>query len=160
VTWNRIVVVGVLVLAAVVVVDAVRQRGADEPRAAERGLLIDIASSRQGTGIPVATLRRAFPRPEPASLAVSKVATASDGVVAVGLSHVPGRERARAAIELWDGEELVHAFAVPVGSFSLGLWFADDGAAVATIGADGSGYLYDRDGRPLEGRAYFAYETP
>jgi hypothetical protein len=54
----------------------------------------------------------------------------------------------------------VRSFAVPVGSFSLGLWFADEGNAIATIGADGRGYLYDRDGRAVRGRAYFAYETP
>ena len=30
---------------------------------------------------------------------------------------------------------------------------------VATIGWDDRGYLYDLNGRPLRGTAYFAYET-
>jgi hypothetical protein len=53
----------------------------------------------------------------------------------------------------------VRSFSVPPGSFSRGLWFAGDAGAIATIGWDDRGYLYDLKGRPLSGTAYFAYET-
>ena len=65
------------------------------------------------------------------------MAAAPDGLVAVAVSYVPGFERARAAVELWDGDRLVRSFAVPAGSFSRGLWFAGEGRAVAAIGWDG-----------------------
>jgi hypothetical protein len=47
---------------------------------------------------------------------------------------------------------------VQPGSLARGLWFAA-GDAIATIGWDERGYLYDLDGRPIRGAAYFAYET-
>ena len=53
----------------------------------------------------------------------------------------------------------LRSFSVPPGSFSRGLWFAGDDDAIATIGWDDRGYLYDLNGRPLSGTAYFAYET-
>lgn len=157
---NRLVVAGVLALALVVVADAVRHDRPSEPSPVPANAhLIDLASSRDGTWHPVSLLRDAFPVGDPESLAVSKVAIASDGVAAIAVSHVPGDEPASAAIELWDGEELVRAFPVPAGSFSRGLWFAGNGGSIATIGWDGRGYLYDRDGGALAGTAYFAYET-
>jgi hypothetical protein len=158
VIWNRLVVAALLLLGGVVVLDAIRS---DEPseRAAPGDFRIDLATSRDGTWHPVALLREAFPGRRPASLAVSKVAVAEDDLVAIGVSHVPGDLPAAAAIELWKGERLVRAFSVPAGSFARGLWFADDDRLVAAIGWDGRGYLYDRDGRPVAGTAYFAYET-
>ena len=162
-TSSRVVVAAVAVLLAVAAVDAIRSDGGgrEEPARAERtGYRIDLQSSRDATSLPVRTLRRAFPGPTPSILAVSKVAVAPDDVAAVALSHVPGGDRrSRAAIELWDGNSLLRAFAVPPGSFSLGMWFVDGGDAIATIGWDERARLYDRDGRRLEGNAYFAYET-
>jgi hypothetical protein len=158
---NRIVVAGLVVLAVVVVADAIRSDSepeADVP-ASSTALVIDLASSRDGTWHPVSLLREGYPVGEPASLAVSKVAVAGDGLAAIAVSHVPGDRPATAAIELWRDDELVRAFPVPPGSFSRGLWFAGEGEAIASIGWNGRGYLYDREGEPLEGTAYFAYET-
>ncbi len=159
-TSGRVIVAAVVVLVAVAGFDAVRSDGRRDPTPdTRRGYVIDLTTSRAGTWLPPATVRRAFPRPTPKSIAISKVAVADD-VTAVAVSHVPGGEEpARAAIEVWEGEELRSAFSVPVGSFSLGMWFADDGDAIATIGWDERGYLYDRLGRKLRGEAYFAYET-
>jgi hypothetical protein len=157
---NRLAVAAVAVLGAIVLADALRPRAELEPGPdPSTGLLIDLASSREGTWHPVAMLRAAFPGREPETLAVSKVAVAYDELVAIGVSHVPGDRPASAAVELWDADELVHAFLVPAGSFSRGLWFADEGEAIATIGWNGRGYLYDRSGAPIDGTAYFAYET-
>ena len=156
--WNRLVVAAIVLLGAVVVVDAARR---EEPEArSELGdYRIDLASSRDGTWHPFPMLRDAFPGRRPSSLAVSKVAIAPDETVAVGVLHVPGDLPAAAAIQLWEGERLVDAFSVPAGSFSRGLWFADEGRVIAAVGWDGRGYVYDRDGKRLEGTAYFAYET-
>jgi hypothetical protein len=157
VIWNRVVVAAVVLLVLVVAIDALRDGGGDG--FARDGYRIDLASAREGTGLPVSALREAFPGFTPDSVAISQVAVAPDDVVAVGLSHVPGNRPAQAAVELWDGERLLNAFAVDPGSFSRGLWFAGEGRAIASVGWDGRGYLYDRDGRPLRGEAYFAYET-
>jgi hypothetical protein len=157
VSWDRLVLAALAAVAVVALVDAVRTDERRPPR--EDGLLIDLASSRDGTTIAPVKLRRAFPGPEPRSLAVSKVAAAPDGVVAVAVSYVSGRERARAAVELWDGAELVRSFAVPAGSFSRGLWFAAEGRALAATGWDGSSYVWSRRGRRLHADAYVAYET-
>ena len=162
-TSNRAVVAGVAILAVVALVDALRSEPPPTSRAqpARRGYLIDLESSRPGADVPRAWLRRAFPGADPATLAVSKVAVApNDEVVAVAVSHVPGGgRRARAAIELWNGDRVVRSFAVAPGSFSLGLWFADEGRALATIGWNERGYVYDRSGHTLPQDAYFAYET-
>jgi hypothetical protein len=159
VNWNRIVVAAIAVLALVVVYDAVQ--GDDEPvrRDALGDYPIDLASSREGSSLPVSLLREAFPGRRPASLAVSKVAIDADGMVAVGVSHVPGNRPATAAIELWRGETHLRSFSVQPGSFARGLWFARGNHVIATIGWDERGYIYDRDGRPLSGTAYFSYET-
>ena len=157
---DRLVLAALAAVAVVAVVDAVRAgERADRPPTREGGLLIDLASSREGTAIAPARLRRAFPGRAPKSLAVSKVAAAPDGVVAVAVSYVSGRERARAAVELWDGRELVRSFAVPAGSFSRGLWFAGSGRALAATGWDGTSYVWSRGGRRLSVDAYVAYET-
>jgi hypothetical protein len=157
--WNRIVVAAIAVLALVVVYDSL-QRG-EEPvrRGSSSDYRIDLASSRDGSPLPVSLLRAAFPGERPASLAVSKVAIDTDGMVAVGVSHVPGNQPATAAIELWRGETHLRSFSVQAGSFARGLWFAGGNDAIATIGWDGRGYLYDQHGRPLRDTAYFAYET-
>jgi hypothetical protein len=161
VTLNRLVVGAVALLAVVIAFDAVRGGGDDGERGAPiDGFRIDLASSRDGTWHPPASLRAAFPGDvDPPSVAISKVAVAPDDVVAIAVSHVTGVEPGRAAIQLWEGDRLVRAFDVPPGSFSRGLWFAGDGKYVATIGWNGRGYLYDRDGRSVRGTAYFAYET-
>lgn len=159
-TANRLVVGAVVVLALVAAVDALRSGAQERPRPDKLGgFRIQLASSREGTWLPPDSLRRAFPGREPPSIAISKVAVADDEVVAVGISHVPGDRPAQAAVELWEGERLVRAFPVPPGSFSRGLWFAGDGRVIATIGSNGRGYLYDRDGHRVRGRAYFAFET-
>jgi hypothetical protein len=158
VNWNRLVLGAVALVVAVAAVDALRN-GQDAGEARYGGYRIDLESARDGTGLAVSKLRDAFPAYTPESLAVSQVAVAPDAVVAVGVSHVPGDRPAQAAVEIWDGDELLRAFAVEPGSFSRGLWFAAEGRAIATIGADGRGYLYDRDGRRISGTAYFAYET-
>jgi hypothetical protein len=156
---NRLAVAAVAVLGLVVVADALRSRTGDAAPPPPSRLVIDLASSRATTSHPPAMLAAAFPGRRPESLAVSKVAVAPDDLVAVGVSHVPGDRRATAAIELWAGNELVRAFRVPAGSFSRGLWFAGGGEAIATIGWNGRGYLYDRDGGALDATAYVAYET-
>ena len=69
----------------------------------------------------------------------------------LAVSHVPGNRPPRAAIELWRGEQHLRSFSVQPGSFAGGLWFAG-GDAIATIGWDERGYLYDLNGRPLEWR--------
>jgi hypothetical protein len=158
VIWNRLVVGAIAVLALVVIWDGTRGHGTTQRQPIE-GYRIDLASSRDGTWHPVSKLREAFPGASPTSLAISKVAVASDEVAAIGVSHVPGDRPASAAVELWHGDRLLSAFPVPVASFTRGLWFAGDGRAIATIGADGTGYLYDRHGHRLSGTAYFAYET-
>ena len=152
--------VGILVVAAAA--DEVRRHGADDERVAapRAGFRIDLESARSGTSVPIASMIRAFPDAAPERIAVSQVAVAPDDVVAVGLSYVPGNRASRAAIELWDGRRLLRAFRVPVGSFSRGMWFAGDGALVATIGLDGSGRVYTRAGADVDGQPYFAYETP
>jgi hypothetical protein len=158
VNWNRIIVGAIAVLSLVVVYDALQSDGEPVRRNSNGDYRIDLESSRDGSPLPVSMLRAAFPGQRPDSLAVSKVAVDPDGVVAVGVSHVPGDRPPTAAIELWRGEKHLRSFSVQPGSFSGGLWFAR-GDAIATIGWDERGYLYDRNGRPLSGTAYFAYET-
>ncbi len=159
-TANRLVVAGLVVLAVVVVVDALRtEKPRERSVVPSTALVIDLESSRDGTWHPISRLREAYPVGDPESLAVSKVAVADDDLVAIAVSHVPGDRPASAAIELWRGEEFVRAFPVPAGSFSRGLWFAGEGEAIATIGWNGRGYLYDRDGASVDGSAYFAYVT-
>jgi len=159
VNWNRIVVGAIAVLALVVVYDALQRD--DEPvnRDTSDGYRIDLASARHESPLPASLLRAAFPGHRPTSLAVSKVAVDADGMIAVGVSHVPGNRPPTAAIELWRDELNLRSFSVPPGSFSRGLWFAGDDDAIATIGWDDRGYLYDLDGRSLTSTAYFAYET-
>ncbi len=157
--WNRIVVGAIAVLALVAVYDAVQRDDEPVSRDTSGDYRIDLASARHENPLPVSLLRAAFPGRRPASLAVSKVAVDADGMVAVGVSHVPGNRPATAAIELWQDETNLRSFSVPPGSFSRGLWFAGDDDAIATIGWDDRGYLYDRSGKPLSGDAYFAYET-
>ena len=157
--WNRIVVAAIALLAVVVVFDAVQRDDEPEARDPVGDYRIDLASSRDGSPLSVSLLIEAFPGRRPASLAVSKVAVDAQGTVALGVSHVPGNRPPRAAIELWRDETNLRSFSVPPGSFSRGLWFAGDDDAIATIGWDDRGYLYDLDGRPLTSTAYFAYET-
>jgi hypothetical protein len=164
---GHVVVAAVAALVVVAAADAVRNGApAGTPTTtgetgARRGqVLVDLASSRERTSLPKARLLAAFPGLHPRQAAVSRVAVAADDVVAVALSHVPvGEGRSRAAIELWRGRELVRAFAVPVGSFSFGLWFADGGRTIATIGWDEQGRVYSRDGARVDAQPYFAYET-
>lgn len=156
--WNRIVVAAIAVLALVVVYDAVQRDDDSESRDPVGDYRIDLASSRDGSPLPASMLIEAFPGRRPTSLAVSKVAVDPHGTMALGVSHVPGNRPPRAAIELWRGEKHVRSFSVQPGSFAGGLWFAT-GDAIATIGWDERGYLYDLNGRPLAGTAYFAYET-
>ncbi|MDX6422574.1 MAG: hypothetical protein QOI67_45 [Gaiellaceae bacterium] len=156
--WNRVVVGAIAVLALVVVYDALQSDGKPVRRSSNDDYRIDLESSRDGSPLPVSMLRAAFPGRRPASLAVSKVAVDAHGTVALGVSHVPGNRPPRAAIELWRGEEHLRSFSVQPGSFAGGLWFTG-GDAIATIGWDERGYLYDLSGRPLSGTAYFAYET-
>ena len=158
-TANRLAVAAVAVLGLVVAVDALRSPAEQDAPQAPSRLVIDLQSSRETASQSEALLAGAFPGRRPDTLAVSKVAVAPDELVAVGVSHVPGNRRAAAAVELWDGDELVHAVRVPPGSFSRGLWWAGDGEAIATIGWNGRAYLYDRDGVELRKNAYVAYET-
>ena len=157
--WNRIVVGAIAVLAIVVVYDALQGDDKTVRRNSLGDYRIDLASSRDGSPLPASMLIEAFPGRRPGSLAVSKVAVDADGMIAVAVSHGPGNRPPTAAIELWRDEMNLRSFSVPPGSFSRGLWFAGDDDAIATIGWDDRGYLYDRDGRPLSGDAYFAYET-
>ena len=158
-TWNRIVVAAIAVLALVVVYVALQRGDEPEGRDAVGDYRIDLASSRDGSPLPASLLLEAFPGRRPASLAISKVAVDAEGMLAIGVSHVPGTRPPAAAIELWRDEKNLRSFSVPPGSFSRGLWFAGDDGAIATIGWDDRGYLYDLNGRPLTGTAYFAYET-
>lgn len=105
------------------------------------------------------SIRRAFPERGAGALNIAKLAVSADRSVAIGLFRLPPRGRISAGIEVWSGNRLVGAFAVPAGSFSSGLWFADGGRALAAISWKGSAAVYDLQGRRLPGIPYVAYET-
>lgn len=105
------------------------------------------------------TIRRAFPGGGSGALNIAKLAVSQNRSVAIGLFRFPARGPIRAGIEVWSGDRLVGSFAVPAGSFSSGLWFADGGRALAAISWKGSAAVYDLQGRRLPGIPYIAYET-
>jgi hypothetical protein len=166
-------------LATAAAVDAVRSRDAAAPppsevagpkrwhvelngpagfAAAGPGLLTRVDADG-GEYLSAQTIRRAFPGPATGSLNIAKLAVSHDRSVAIGLFRFPPRGKIGAGIEIWSGDRLVGAFGVPAGSFSSGLWFADDGRALAAISWKGSAAVYDLQGRRLPGIPYVAYET-
>lgn len=154
-TANRIVVAAVALIALAAVFDAVRGDSQARVQAtAPAALHIDLASA---TDDPKAAGARERSRAVFAGV-VAHSAIARDGTVALGISNVPGDRPATAAVEIWRGERLLRAFRVPAGSFARGLWFTDTGP-VATIGWNGRGWLWTRQGRRLQRPTYFAYET-
>ena len=113
--WNRIVVGAIAVLAVVVVYDALQGDDKTVRRSSLGDYRIDLASSRAGSPLPASMLIEAFPGRRPGSLAVSKVAVDPHGTMALGVSHVPGNEPPRAAIELWRGEQHLSLLLGPAG---------------------------------------------
>jgi hypothetical protein len=154
---NRIVIAAVALVVLAAVADALRS----EPRAQQQttfarpaALHIDLATA---TDDPKDAAARERSRAVFAGV-VSHSAVAPDGTVALGISDVPGDKPATAAVEIWRGERLLSSFRVPAGSFARGLWFTDAGP-IATIGWNGRGWLWSRQGRRLQRETYFAYET-
>jgi hypothetical protein len=151
---NRAVVAAVALIALAAVLDAMRS-GEDvqpPPREQRSALHIDLGSATDQRLVATERVLRAFRG------VISKTARARDGVVAIGVSNVPGDERPTAAIEVWREHHLLRTFRVPPGSFARGLWFTDAGS-IATIGWNGRGWLWSREGERLQRATYFAYET-
>lgn len=154
-TANRLVVVAVVLVALAAALDAVRGHVPERPQqlsARPTSLHIDLESA---TDEDVIARNRVFGAFEGV---ISKRAVARDGVIAIGVSHVPGDRPPAAAVEVWRAQRLVRTFHVPPGSFARGLWFTDTGL-IATIGWNGRGWLWSRQGRRLQRDTYFAYET-
>jgi hypothetical protein len=152
-TANRIVVAAVALVALVATLDAVRSGDSRElERDRPASLHIDLESA---TDEQVVARNRVFGAFEGV---ISKSAVARDGTAAIAVSNVPGDRPPTAAIELWRKQRVVRTFRVPPGSFARGLWFTD-GGLIATIGWNGRGWLWSRNGRRLQRATYFAYET-
>jgi hypothetical protein len=154
-TANRLVVGVVALVALAATLDAVRGHSggpAQQPRERPASLHIDLESATDEEVIARNRVFGAFKG------VISKRAVFHDGTVAIGVSHVPGNQPPTAAVEVWRAQRLVRTFRVPPGSFARGLWFTDTGL-IATIGWNGRGWLWSRQGRRLQRDTYFAYET-
>jgi hypothetical protein len=160
----------VLMLAAVATADALRRDGEPQPvakrQAAERpgerllrpgargfvadGRLTRTRVLRGGREVLSAEqIERAFPAPlGGVQFHIAHLAVAPDGTLAVAVYKFPRIGPARAAIELWRGNELAGAFPVPAGSFGGGLGFSADGERIATFSLRRrQATLFDRSGR-------------
>lgn len=167
---GRLVVLGVLVIAAVAAADAFRAHGAahvaSSGRTQEGAELIGPPAPEyvaEGEMTRTHILRggrvylsadeidAAFPAPlDGLPFDVAHLAVAPDGTLALAVYKFPPTGPIRVAVELWRDRALVNAFTVPSGSFGGGLGFAADGRLVATVSPDGrSALLFRRDGESV-----------
>jgi hypothetical protein len=167
-TVTRLVVAAVLVVAVVGAADAVRRSVSEQvvERPPERptpllllrgdaegfsavGPFTRTSVVREGREVlTAAQVDAAFPAPFPGEpFDIAHVAVAPDGTLVLAVYKFPYHEPARAAIELWRGNELVGAFPVPDGSFAAGLGFSADGELVGMYSPERQATLYDRAGR-------------
>jgi hypothetical protein len=163
---SRLVILGVLVLAAVAAADSFRgdekerllstgrtegQRlvGNPVPEYVADGENTRTRITRRGREyLTAAQIDAAFPAPlEGLPFDVAHLAVAPDGTLALAVYKMPTTGPIRAGIELWRNGELVSAFPVPTGSFGGGLGFTADGQFVATVTPDGyTAVLFSREG--------------
>lgn len=163
---SRLVILGVLVLAAVAAADSFRGDPKDRPLSSGRtegqrlvgnpvpeyvasGESTRTRITRRGREyLTAAQIDAAFPAPlEGVPFDVAHLAVAPDGTLALAVYKLPATGPIRAAVELWREGELLSAFIVPTGTFGGGLGFTADGRAVATVTPDGnSAVLFSREG--------------
>jgi hypothetical protein len=163
---SRLVVLGVLVLAAVAAADSFRgdpkerllsnertqrQRlvGNPVPEYVAEGERARTRITRRGREyLTPAQIDAAFPAPlEGLPFDVAHLAVAPDGTLALAVYKMPPTGPIRAGVELWRDGTLVSAFVVPTGSFGGGLGFTADGEHVATVTPDGhTAVLFSREG--------------
>ena len=80
---------------------------------------------------------------------IAYVASASDGIVALGIYGFPFGGPASPFVQLWRGHSLLKVFRVPSGAFAGGIGFAEEGRLVATLSSDGLlVHLFTRSGKP------------
>jgi hypothetical protein len=163
---SRLVVLGVLVIAAVAAADSFRAEANERVVAAERtegrrlvgnpapeyvaeGEMMRTHVNRRGRPyLSAVEIDQAFPAPlEGLPFDVAHVAVAPDGTLALAVYKLPPTGPIRAAVELWHRGELLSAFNVPTGAFGGGLGFTADGRLVATVTPDGhTAVLFSREG--------------
>jgi hypothetical protein len=161
---SKLVVLGVVIVSAVAAADAFRGEGSarvaaeEEPAHTLVGPTPEYVALGEGTRTRIDRRGReflteeqidaAFPAPlEDLPFDIAHTAVAPDGTLAVAVYKLPPTGPIRAAIELWRGGRLVHAFNVPTGTFGGGLGFTVDGRHVATVTPDGrTAVLFSREG--------------
>jgi hypothetical protein len=170
----RLVVVAVFALAAAATGDALRETGGGEQGRGSRteaGALPVLVAGRgheyvvEGAGLfknrvtrsgtellGAEAIAHAFPGQSENPIDVSKVATAPDGTIVLGVYRFRPGLPAEGAVELWRGTRLESAFLVPTGWFGGGFAFSRDGAFIATVSHDGGvNGVFDRRGRLVSG---------
>jgi hypothetical protein len=167
---TRLVVLGVFVLAVAAVADGLRGGGTAEPRAQDRAASVRLVESElhkfaaAGDRLPDRLLRNgreylsadairaAFPVDVPGPIAISRIAVARDGTLALAVYRFPSARPAQGALEFWHGRRSAGGFGVPPGYFGGGLAFNRDGSLVATFSHDGQlRGIFDRTGRHVDG---------
>jgi hypothetical protein len=163
---SRLIVLGLLVLAAAAAADSFRAEQNERVVSAEttqgRRLVGNPAPEYVAEGKPMRTyvnrrgreylsaaeIDAAFPAPlEGLPFDVAHLAVGPDGTLALAVYKFPPTGPIRVGIELWLDKRLVGAFTVPARSFGGGLGFTVDGRLVATVSPDGrSAILFRRDG--------------
>jgi hypothetical protein len=168
----RLIVLGVVVLAAAAAVDAIKRQsperastqpgptqpagrllGEDPTEYVAGGRRMRTRVLRNGREyLSREALDKAFPVPAEGILDIAHLASAPDGTLAVAIYKFPGTGGIRRGVELWQRGRLMSAFAVPPGSFGNGLAFAADGELVAVLPArDRPPIFFDRLGRRVSG---------
>ncbi len=168
---TRLVVLGVLALAVVAAADGLRARSASPPRVQAKPSapvrLVDGGRHDYATAgdrlqdrvllkgkeyLGAEAVRAAFPVDVPGPIAISRIAVARDGTLALALYRFPSATPAQGAIELWSDRTPVGGFGVPPGYFGGGVAFNRDGSLLATFSYDGQlRGVFDRTGRPVDG---------
>jgi hypothetical protein len=163
---SRLVVLGVLVVAAVAAADSFRAGpnervvseettqgrrlvGNPAPEYVAEGETMRTRVSRRGREyLSAAEIDAAFPAPlEGLPFDVAHLAVAPDGTLALAVYKFPPTGPIRVGLELWRDRRLVGAFTVPTASFGGGLGFTADGRLLATVSSDGrSAILFRQDG--------------
>jgi hypothetical protein len=163
---SRLVVLGLLVLAAVAAADSFRAEPNERVVSAEstqaRRLVGNPTPEYVAEGKPMRThvnrggreylsaaeIDEAFPAPlEGLPFDVAHLAVSPEGTLALAVYKFPPTGPVRVGIELWRDKRLVGAFTVPARSFGGGLGFTVDGRLVATVSRDGrSAVLFRPDG--------------
>jgi hypothetical protein len=163
---SRLILLGLLVLAAVAAADSFRSEPKDRivsdgrtqgerlignpaPEYVAEGERMRTHVNRRGRlYLSAAEIDEAFPAPlEGLPFDVAHVAVAPDGTLALAVYKLPPTGPIRAAVELWRRGELLSAFNVPTGTFGGGLGFTSDGRFVATVTPDGTtAVLFSREG--------------